>query len=200
MNTMDTDRIVDDYLRRLEEAAAHLQRARRVELVAQIREHVDAALRQEQAAGQADVRNVLERLGAPEEIVEAAERAPDGDTSRVGKLDLAALIALLVPFIGLVLGPVLVVISRAWSGRDKLLGILLAYLPLLILGLGITAAVRSGEDEALPPGDNQPVGVRESEPTSAAWVLPLAASGLPGALYLGARLRGNRHTSPAVLR
>jgi hypothetical protein len=40
MTTMETHRLVDDYLRRLEEAAAHLQRTRRAELVAEIREHI----------------------------------------------------------------------------------------------------------------------------------------------------------------
>ena len=40
MTTMQTDRLVDDYLSRLEEAAAHLQRSRRAELLAEIREHI----------------------------------------------------------------------------------------------------------------------------------------------------------------
>ena len=73
MHTMETDRLIDDYLRRLEHAAAHMQQARRAELVAEIRGHLETALRQEQAAGEAAVRNVLDRLGTPEEIVEAAE-------------------------------------------------------------------------------------------------------------------------------
>ena len=76
MNTLETDRIVDDYLRRLEAAAAHLQRSRRAELVAEIREHIDVALRQEEAANEVAVRNVLDRLGPPEEIVDAAEPMP----------------------------------------------------------------------------------------------------------------------------
>ena len=76
MTTMQTDRLVDDYLSRLEEAAAHLQRSRRAELIAEIREHIEAALREEEAASEVAVRNVLERLGPPEEIVDAAEPAP----------------------------------------------------------------------------------------------------------------------------
>lgn len=50
-----------------------MQRARRTELVAEIRGHIETGLGQEQAAGEAAVRNVLDRLGPPEEIVEAAE-------------------------------------------------------------------------------------------------------------------------------
>ena len=51
MDTVETDHLVDDYLRRLEHAAAHMQRARRAELVAEIRGHIETALHQEQAAG-----------------------------------------------------------------------------------------------------------------------------------------------------
>ena len=50
MHTMETDRLIDDYLRRLDHAAAHMRPARRTELVAEIREHIEMALRQEQAA------------------------------------------------------------------------------------------------------------------------------------------------------
>ena len=46
------------------------------ELVAEIRGHIETALREEEAAGEAAVRNVLDRLGPPEEIVEAAEPPP----------------------------------------------------------------------------------------------------------------------------
>ena len=82
MTTMQTDRLVDDYLSRLEAAAAHPQRSRRAELIAEIREHIEAALREEDAAGEVAVRNVLERLGPPEEIVEAAEPAPEAEQRR----------------------------------------------------------------------------------------------------------------------
>ena len=44
MTTMRRDPLVDDYLRRLEAAAAHLPRARRTELVGEIEEHVEAGL------------------------------------------------------------------------------------------------------------------------------------------------------------
>ena len=100
MTTMQTDRLVDDYLSRLEEAAAHLQRSRRAELIAEIREHIEAALREEEAAGEVAVRNVLERLGPPEEIVEAAEPQPEARQQPTGKLEVAAMVTLVVPFIG----------------------------------------------------------------------------------------------------
>ena len=72
MDTMRTERLVEDYLRRLERSAAHLRRARRAELVAEIRGHIQTALAEEQAADEAAVRNVLDRLGPHEEIVESS--------------------------------------------------------------------------------------------------------------------------------
>ena len=56
-----------------------MQRAHRTELIAEIRGHIETALAQEQAVGEAAVRNVLDRLGPPEEIVEAAEPPPAAD-------------------------------------------------------------------------------------------------------------------------
>ncbi|HEY3871773.1 MAG TPA: DUF4190 domain-containing protein [Actinocrinis sp.] len=67
-----TDPLVDDYLRRLGSAASALPEHRRDELVSEIREHLQEALRQTPADDQAAVRNALERLGTPEEIAAAA--------------------------------------------------------------------------------------------------------------------------------
>jgi hypothetical protein len=196
MITVDTDRLVDDYLRRLEEAAAHLQRSRRTELVAAIREHIDAALREKEAAGEAAVRNVLERLGTPEQIVDAAEPPPREERQRAGKLELAALIALVVPLIGWLFGIALVVASQAWSRRDKLIGVALALLPAVVPLVGIVAGSRSGGTVqqvdpgafAAPPagsgGDGSSFGPLELT----ALMLGVLA-GIPSALFLGWRLR-----------
>jgi hypothetical protein len=193
MTKMETDRLVDDYLRRLEEAAAHLQRARRSELVAEIREHIDTALRQEEATSEAAVRNVLERLGPPEEIVAAAE-PPPAEAARAGWVELVALVTLLVPFLGWLVGSVLVVASRAWSRRDKVVGGLLLVLPVLMLGLGVTATGPSGGEESVPPGENRPAGLREDDPGIGSGPVELAlfAAGVPSALYLGWQLRPER--------
>ena len=193
MITMETNRLVEEYLRRLDAAAAHLQRERRTELVAEIREHIDAALRQEDATSGAAVRNVLERLGAPEEIVEAAEPVPGA--WRVGKLELAALVSLVLPLVGWLVGIVLVLVSRAWSSRQKLIGIALALLPpLLPLLILVSAGAESGAEE-LVPGEEEPVGVQEESGESLGPVEVVVAfavfflAGLPSALYLGTRLR-----------
>ena len=91
MMRVETDRLVDDYLRRLETAAADLPRARRAELVAEIREHIGAAIREEDTPGEAAVLNVLERLGPPEDIVDAAE-TPSTGAARARWIDVAAVI------------------------------------------------------------------------------------------------------------
>jgi hypothetical protein len=198
MHTMETDRLIDDYLRRLEQAAAHMQRARRTELVAEIRGHIDTALRQEQAAGEAAVRNVLDRLGPPEEIVEAAEPPSAPSDRRAGVLEIVALLALIVPFIGWLVGTVLVFASRVWSRRDKLIGALLLFLPILVLGLGFVAAAGpNGSEESVPSGHvEEPVVETTSSPGPAELALVLFLPGLPSALYLAWQLRREPDTSP----
>jgi hypothetical protein len=174
MTIMETDRLVDDYLSRLEEAAAHLQRSRRTELIAEIREHIDTALREEDAAGEVAVRNVLERLGPPEEIVEAAEPAPEAERSPPGGLEVAAMVTLVVPFIGWLFGIAMVLISRAWSNREKTIGTavaLLAVVPFLAL------VVIDSYSES--PSDTLEAFL------FVLWVI----GGLPSAIYLGLALR-----------
>lgn len=201
MITMETDRLVDDYLRRLAAAAAHWQRSRRTELIAEIREHIEVALRQEEEASEAAVRNVLERLGEPEEIVGAAEpplsSAPSGRP--VGALEITALLALLVPFLGWLVGIVLVLVSDAWARRDKAIGIGLALLP-LVLPLLIVVAESGGAEEAVPVGDPRPVGLPESGSDSGPGGVEFFAlfmlAGLPSALFLGWRLRRHPTLAP----
>jgi hypothetical protein len=174
MTTVQTDRLVDDYLSRLEEAAAHLQRSRRAELIAEIREHIEAALREEDAAGEVAVRNVLERLGPPEEIVEAAEPPPPTEQAPAGRLEVAAMVTLVVPFIGWLFGIAMVLISRAWSNREKTIGTALALLAVVPF---LTLAIVDSYSESTSSTFEVLVFVL--------WVI----GGLPSAVYLGLRLR-----------
>jgi hypothetical protein len=197
MDTMETDHLVDDYLRRLEHAASHMQRARRTELVAEIRGHIETALSQEQAANEAAVRNVLDRLGSPEDIVEAAEPPPPPGDRRAGVLEIIALLALIVPVIGWMIGTILAFVSRAWSRRDKLIGALLLLVPLLVLSVAFVAAAGGGED-AVPPGEIGPVSEKVEDPSLGPGPaeLYLFVAGVPSAMYLGWRLRRDPDTSP----
>lgn len=143
---MDTDILVRNYLGRLEAASAALPPTRRTELAAEVREHVDAALAEAGRADEVTVRNILERLGSPEEIVAAETgqaRAPGGAApvldrgmaearSRWGAIEVSAVVLLVLAwparylpfgeFLWLALaavGLVLVWVSRVWSTRRK---------------------------------------------------------------------------------
>jgi hypothetical protein len=77
--------LVRDYLARLHGAGWGLPPARRDELVAEVREHIEEELRVQRQGGQQGervVRNVLERLGPPEEIVRAESEGQAYDATR----------------------------------------------------------------------------------------------------------------------
>ncbi len=67
-----TDDIVAEYLRRLDAAAAVLPVDRRTELVTEIGEHIAAARTSGGTTDEAGLRALLDRIGDPEEIVDAA--------------------------------------------------------------------------------------------------------------------------------
>ena len=103
-----------------------------------------------------------------------------------------------MPFIGWLVGAVLVFASRVWSRRDKLIGAVLLVLPIVILGLGVVAiAGPNGGEESPPPGDTRTVDEKVEDPLDLEPVEPvLFVAGLPSAPYLGWRLRPNPGASP----
>jgi len=103
-----------------------------------------------------------------------------------------------VPFLGWLIGTVLVFASRIWSRRDKLIGALLLLLPIVVLSLGFVAAGPSGSEDSTPPGANRPVGEKVEAPAPEAGpvALVLFVAGLPSALYLGWQLRRDPAASP----
>ena len=130
---MDTDVLIRDYLGRLEAAAVGLPRQRRTELASEVRDHIEIALAEGGRRDEVTVRNVLERLGSPEEIV-ASEASAAGSRSSLGSVEVAALILLLLAWVALflpfgiylwlgfgVVGLVLVWVSSRWSTRRKLI-------------------------------------------------------------------------------
>jgi uncharacterized membrane protein len=148
MTTAHHDQIVASYLHRLEIAAQALPRERRMELVSEIRAHIDEALNEAGATDEVTVRNVLERLGSPEQIVaEAVGTRPRPMSSR-GPHELAALIALalggILPVIGWAFGVVLVVASPAWSARDKGTGLALGLVASLMVPALVIATPAGG--------------------------------------------------------
>jgi hypothetical protein len=178
MITMGTEGLVEDYLRRLFSAAIVLPSDRRAELVSEIRSRVEDALGAAAAVDEADVRNVLDRVGPPEEIVIAAIEAQPGTRgllARVGVLEVAAVLVLglggfFLPIVSWLVGVVLVWISRGWSTSEKLI----ATATLFILGFPALLVAFIGAVAGLP-------GV--------ATRLAVACPGVLGAIYLARRLR-----------
>lgn len=145
---MNREHLVNGYLDRLETAAEVLPRDRRLELVAEVRAHIDASMAEAGRSDEATVRNILERLGSPEEIMageagrigaetSGSNQRPtidvSGNASRWGAIEVAAFVllglawpSLLLPFglflwMGLgVTGLVLVWASGALRARQKL--------------------------------------------------------------------------------
>ena len=105
MMTMSNQPLVEQYFADLTKAAGRLPRAQRSELLAEIRSHLDAGV--SEANSDADVRNMLDALGEPEDIVEAAAPAtsrqlPSGRLA-LG-LGLAGLVLTPLLGVGIVLG------------------------------------------------------------------------------------------------
>lgn len=124
------DRLADDYLRELQRELRDLPRGRQQELLQEIGDHIDAALAEGSRHGEADVRNVLERLGDPAEIAEEARGRFGVRRTKPGVLEIGALIllpigGLLVPLLGWVVGVILLWSSRLWTTGQKLAGTLL---------------------------------------------------------------------------
>ncbi len=144
------DRLVREYLLRLEAAARCLPARDRRELIADITDHLAQAAA-EAGPSEAAVRNALDALGSPEEVVAAA--GPPGRSATLRHRDLAAVLLVLVggvlaPPVAWLVGVVLLWTSAAWSTGQKWLGTLVwpggIAVPLavglaLIFGAGLSA-------------------------------------------------------------
>jgi len=204
----DGDQIVADYLSRLRDAASVLPADRGNELIEEITAHIaEARAEGPTAIGDASaVRNILERLGDPADIVRTAAEPPFGAFSagppasgfpesrhpesrmpesgypgvgraggghaesgyagtgplawpnepgggRAGALEITAVIFLLIggvviPFVGWVVGVILLWYSPRWRRSEKLLGTLvwpggLLAPVLLMLGAGVATVIPS---------------------------------------------------------
>lgn len=160
---MDADALVQDYLGRLETAAARLPVGRRAELVVEVRDHIATAQAEAGRQDEPTTRDILDRLGPPEEIVAAEEpEAPAAAWtagpppasivagSSIGAVEVVALLlltlgAFLLPFVGPLIGLVFVWLSDRWNRSEKLVATaivgLLIVLPLVVLfGVGVGAA------------------------------------------------------------
>src|SRR4051794_28251790 len=109
-------RAVDEYLRELERSLRDLARDRRNEIVSEIEAHIEALLDEHgRAPSEADARNVLERVGRPEEIAREARDEVGSAPVYRRWTDIAAVIALPIPFLGWIVGAVLLWMSDVWD-------------------------------------------------------------------------------------
>ncbi len=137
---------VKEYLHELDQELQDLPRSRRQELLGEIHEHIDSALAESPALDEAEVRNVLDRLGDPSDIAEEARQRFGVPRQRSRGLEIAALIFLLIggiiiPIVGWFIGVILLWSSRVWTTGEKLAGTLLVPGGLLLpafLGLSVT--------------------------------------------------------------
>ena len=157
---MASDALVRDYLGRLEAAAWPLAADRRSELLGEVREHIETAMGEAGRGDEVTVRNILERLGAPEEIAAAevaslgagtpadrgAERGVPGTQRQpVGAVEILALLlltlgAIFLPIVGPLMGLVFLWLSERWTRREKWVATAIVIVLVLVPILGVMAA------------------------------------------------------------
>jgi len=139
------DALIYEYLGRLDAAAWPLPPSRRSELTAEVREHIETALSEAGSRDEATVRNVLDRLGRPEDIVaaEADAAGPAGGPTAFraatqtasgwleqagargwGGIEITAVLllsvgGLLLWWVGPIAGVVVAWFSEHWTTREK---------------------------------------------------------------------------------
>lgn len=208
MSAVHAKQLVDGYLGRLELELLDLPAARRQEIVEEIRDHIAEERAGIEDESDADLMNLLDRLGDPADIAAAARdgraKAAPRSGSSVGTLEILALI--LTPLVWPV-GVILLWASAAWTTRQKLLGT-------LVPPGGLTGVLFVGPALLLNPvfltsctGGGGSNGVVATTCTSPEWwqyalgilliVLSLAALAAPVVvgIYLATRLR-TRTVSP----
>jgi uncharacterized membrane protein len=146
--TVDSRRILDDYLGALEEELRGLSPSDRAEIILELREHYEEARRELVDPTEADLRNIVERLGPPAEIaaearqrlgvtVPTAESGPASvapptppQTAAAGALEIAALILWVLWW---PIGVILMALSPRWTRQEKAMA--------LVVELGVFAVL-----------------------------------------------------------
>ena len=133
---------VEHYLHDLKEELRDLPPARRRELLEEIREHIGEALAEIPEGEEAEVRNVLERVGEPAVIAEEARERFGIRRAKPGIREILTLILLplggFLWIIGWAVGAILLATSQVWTSREKVIGLLVVpggLLPAVFFGL-----------------------------------------------------------------
>ena len=198
------DKLVADYLKRLNAELRGLPRARRRELVEEISEHITAARAEGDTEDEARIRTLLDSLGEPEDIAAEARERLGVQPRRRGVVEVGALILLpfggvVLPVIGWFVGVLLLWISDAWNTRDKLVGTfvipggLLVPLGLLVVGTGSGGACVETSTGSDCTADSTGTG----DILVIALVTGLLLAPLATTVYLARRLRRDSASVPA---
>lgn len=183
-----------EYLQRLRHIGRRLPRERRRELVAEIEAHLSDAIPPE--ASEADALTALDRLGTPEDIVEA-EQTPSVASPRIRSIhEWAAIFLLLlggfVFVVGWIAGLILLWSSRAWSTPQKWIGTL--FIPGGLFTTYILGAAVGSSSVTCTGGSGIPTRCSGGPSTvhdvlSAAVLAILVLAPIASAIYLARRAR-----------
>lgn len=206
MSAPHGDQIIEGYLARLRTALGDLPGPRQQELVEDVRRHIAEARAGLAAETDADILNILDRIGEPGVIAAEAREpgAPVRKSTGIGILEIGALV--LTPFLWPI-GVILLWTSSAWNTRDKIIGTLVppgGYMGLVLLpavalipagGASSSVCTQSGFTTGQPIGSLVCQHFGPAAPPG--WVSLLAvllfvvllALPLLTAIYLGVRLR-----------
>jgi hypothetical protein len=151
MTAVHADQLVDGYISRLELALLDLPPERRREIVDDIRTHITDERGDLEHETDADLLNLLERLGEPADIAAAARdgQSASRQSAAGGRFGLVEVLALILTPLVWPAGVVLLWLSSAWTTRQKLLGTLVwpgGYPVLLfLLPMSLLIGVHNGE-------------------------------------------------------
>jgi len=197
------DNIVGRYLGRLEHELRSVPAARRSEVMQEIAGHIAAAREELAAETDADVLNILDRVGDPIEIAADARDRFGVQERRSNWREVAAIILLpfggvIIPVAGWFVGVFFLWVSDAWTRRDKLIGTLIVpgglLSPLMLLTI---AGISSGSSCSGNAGGRLTCtgGGGGSHVLLIVLLSALLAAPLSSALYLALRLRRRCETS-----
>jgi uncharacterized membrane protein len=175
--------IIQAYLDRVSREVDDLTPPEQSEIIEDLRAHIYEAVGDPQDASEADARNVLDRLGHPQDVArEARTRSPEHEEPSVsgpvqheprrtpGALEVAAIVltALFWP-----VGVLLAWVSDRWITRDKVIATVIPFASTLLLGViiigglvayGTTTTVTVVEDQVQPAQPAEPAEPDERSP------------------------------------
>lgn len=138
--------LVTVYLHALRRQAESLPASRRAELIEEIASHIEFSL--PEMPSEVQIREVLDRLGTPEEIVDAElEGAQEPLTEQATREplshgDIAGLLLLLLggvalPPVGYMIGTALIGASRRWSALARTIMVALPFVAAMVIFVGM---------------------------------------------------------------